>query len=139
MLNRLVDNGKQTTGAAMLLDENYSLLQRFVTLELPFKDNAKNISCIPAGEYYAIVRRSNSHSRHLYITNVKDRTYILFHVANFNTDLRGCIGVGMDFNYINSDNNIDITNSRITFEVLMSNINDADEISLIITDAMLTK
>jgi len=137
VLNRLVDNGKQTTGAAMLLDDNYSLLQRFVTLELPYKDNAKNISCIPAGEYYAIVRRSNSHSRHLYITNVKDRTYILFHVANFNTDLRGCIGVGSSFKYINEDQNIDISSSRLAFDELMNHINDKDEITVLITEAMI--
>ena len=139
VLNRLLDNRNQTTGMAALLNVNYGLIQRFITIELPWKDNTQNISCIPSGEYNVVVRRSEKHGRHLQVLGVKDRTYILFHVANFYSDLRGCIGIGMDFKYINSDNNIDITNSRITFDVLMANINNEDEISLIITDAMMTK
>jgi predicted neuraminidase len=68
------------------------------TLELPYKDNQKRISCIPAGEYSVRIRVAReSASRdyvHLLVQDVKDRSYILFHRGNRAEDTRGCILVG---------------------------------------------
>ena len=73
------------------------------SLELPDRDNAKNISRIPNGEYTCVIRRSPRFGTTFHVTNVAGRTYILLHSANFAGDvakgyqshLNGCISMGM--------------------------------------------
>lgn len=72
------------------------------TLELPWKDNESNISCIPAGTYLCTYRYSKKYSRHYLLHNVDGRTYILTHSGNLAGDVskglkthsHGCILVG---------------------------------------------
>ena len=62
------------------------------TIELPWKKNRRGISCIPAGKYELKKRFSKKFGWHLLITNVPQRSYILFHPANDALqELRGCI------------------------------------------------
>ena len=68
------------------------------TLELPYRDNQRSISCIPAGEYKVRLRYPRESATrnylHLLIQDVKDRSYILFHRGNSAKDTRGCVLVG---------------------------------------------
>ena len=68
------------------------------TLELPYRDNQRSISCIPAGEYKVRLRYPRESGTrdylHLLVQDVKDRSYILFHRGNSAKDTRGCILVG---------------------------------------------
>ena len=68
------------------------------TLELPWRDNQKSVSCIPEGRYKCRVRLAReSASRdyvHLLVQDVPGRSYILFHYGNFPSDTRGCILTG---------------------------------------------
>lgn len=65
------------------------------TLELPWKDNQKNISCIPEG-YYLINAVSTPHfDEAILINNVFNREGILIHAANEVKELQGCIAVGI--------------------------------------------
>ena len=68
------------------------------TLELPYRDNQKSISCIPTGEYKVRLRlpreSATRHYIHLLVKDVKDRSHILFHRGNTAKDTRGCILVG---------------------------------------------
>lgn len=62
------------------------------TIELPWANNKRNISCIPEGVYEIIPRFSKRFHHHLILKNVKGRSYILFHPANdAKRDLQGCI------------------------------------------------
>jgi len=62
------------------------------TIELPWKNNKRNISCIPEGQYEIEPRFSKRFKHHLILKAVKDRSYILFHPANDALkDLEGCI------------------------------------------------
>ena len=49
------------------------------TIELPWKNNQKRISCIPEGIYKIRKRFSLKFKWHNEIMNVKNRDYILFH------------------------------------------------------------
>mgnify|MGYP003646076941 FL=1 len=68
------------------------------TLENPWKDNQRNISCIPAGEYKVRLRPARQSATrdyiHLLVQDVPDRSYVLFHRGNTAKDTRGCILVG---------------------------------------------
>jgi hypothetical protein len=62
------------------------------TIELPWINNKRNISCIPEGQYEIEPRFSKRFQHHLILKNVKGRSFILFHPANdAKIDLQGCI------------------------------------------------
>ena len=90
------------------------------TLELPWKDNQRRISCIPEGEYKVRIRVAReSASRdyvHLLVQEVPNRDYILFHRGNSAKDTRGCIVVGQG-----SQQNI-VHNSVLAMDLLMKEI-----------------
>ena len=64
------------------------------TVERPWLDNQKNISCIPTGIYICKRYSSDKYPNTFEITNVPNRTKILFHVANWAHNVEGCIGLG---------------------------------------------
>lgn len=80
---------------SVLLDETgFPFLK---TIERPWLDNQQSISCIPAGIYNVIPFHSPSKGDVFLLQNVPDRTMIEIHVANWASELEGCIAVGLDF------------------------------------------
>lgn len=62
------------------------------TIELPWRDNATGVSCIPAGSYKLAKRWSPKYKWHVHVLNVPKRFWILMHPANDAAkELRGCI------------------------------------------------
>ena len=102
------------------------------TLENPWKDNQRNISCIPDGEYNVRLRLPReSASRdyiHLLVKNVPQRDWILFHRGNTAKDTSGCILVGQG-----SKHNA-VQNSRLAMDLLTKEIINlgGEDIKLII-------
>lgn len=73
------------------------------SIERPWLDNAPNISCIPVGRYtmrrfYDVHNyRSSKSIDGAYVWEICDvdgRTVILVHVANWASNVEGCIGLG---------------------------------------------
>jgi hypothetical protein len=67
---------------------------RFIcyTIELPWLNNAKRVSCIPEGEYVLRKRYSKKFRWHIEVAAVENRSFILFHPANnAQKELNGCI------------------------------------------------
>lgn len=66
-----------------------------VTLEHSFLDNQP---IIPAGRYLCKARRYNRGGYETFeITGVDGHSLLLFHKANWETDLEGCVGIGEGF------------------------------------------
>ena len=90
------------------------------TLENPWKDNQRNISCIPEGEYKVRLRLARESATrdylHLLVQDVPDRDWILFHRGNSAKDTSGCILVGLgsqqDF----------VQNSTLAMDLLMKEL-----------------
>jgi hypothetical protein len=62
------------------------------TIELPWRNNEKRVSCIPEGEYFIEKRYSLKFKWHLHVLDVENRSLILFHPANNALkELNGCI------------------------------------------------
>lgn len=62
------------------------------TIELPWRDNRRMISCIPEGQYKLALRFSERHRLHLQVNKVPGRKLILIHKANNALEeLKGCI------------------------------------------------
>ena len=73
-----------------------------VTLELPWKDNQRDISCIPQGVYEAELTPASTKltggtGKAIAIKDVKGRSGILIHVGNTTLDTRGCILIGKSY------------------------------------------
>lgn len=76
-----------------------------VTLELPWRENARDVSCVPAGTYTIKRRWSNKHKRELFcLENVPHRSDCEIHVANLPEDLLGCAGLGEAFGHVEKAN-----------------------------------
>jgi hypothetical protein len=90
------------------------------TLELPWKNNVRNISCIPDGEYSVRLRYPRESATrdylHLLVQDVPNRDYILFHRGNTANDTSGCILVGQG-----SQQDI-VHNSTLAMDLLMKEI-----------------
>ena len=69
------------------------------TLENPWIDNQRNISCIPEGVYSVRLRYPRESGTrdylHLLVQDVPNRDWILFHRGNTAKDTSGCILVGL--------------------------------------------
>lgn len=64
------------------------------TLELPWRDNHRNISCVPEGTYDINYNKSPKHGDSVSVTPVTGRSGILIHAGNTTKDTEGCILVG---------------------------------------------
>tara|TARA_B110000037_G_scaffold38663_1_gene47656 strand:+ start:1279 stop:1683 length:405 start_codon:yes stop_codon:yes gene_type:complete len=102
------------------------------TLENPWQDNQRNISCIPEGVYPVRLRLPReSASRdylHLLVQEVPNRDWILFHRGNTAKDTSGCILVGLG-----SQQDV-VNNSVLAMDLLIKEIINlgGEDINLII-------
>ena len=98
------------------------------TLELPWRDNQRQISCIPPGEYNVEMRLSNKYGRVYWVRKVPNRTYILIHSGNyagdvsknFKSHVMGCILLGKVHGYLAGQRAV--LNSRISVRAFMRNM-----------------
>ena len=97
---------------------------RCFSLELPWKNNGQNVSCIPPGVYDCKKIVSPSLGECFEIQNVRARTYIRAHKGNFTYQIKGCVLFGDSLKYIDGDSIVDVANSSATFDKLMSLLPD---------------
>ena len=120
-LTRIEYQEKQTLG---ILDV-YKGIDRIYTcktLELPWKNNRRGVSCIPENSYWVRKGRAEeSPSRnydHFHVEDVPNRSWILWHSGNYHFHIEGCILCGQDHTDINQDGWLDVTRTRFTIDFL---------------------
>ena len=93
-LNRIISTEEGILG---LLHSNGKPIS--VTVERPWRDNMPWESCIPFGMYTLtkIDKSKAFNYPHYLLEDVTGRTFIKIHVANYPSELHGCIGVGSYF------------------------------------------
>lgn len=110
------------------------------TVERPWLENASHVSCIPEGDYTAVLYNSPKFGKvyaitggtvSLYADAQHARSAILIHPANTMDDLEGCVGLGSDLGFLNSK--WSVTNSKATIAKFMSVMTDTTNIQLHIT------
>lgn len=91
-----------TTFGVLLVDG----APQFVTAEDLWKDNEKQVSCVPTGRY--VIRRHDSPKFGMCyaVDNVPDRSHILIHAGNTHQDTHGCILVGLQFGVLKGESAI---------------------------------
>jgi len=139
LLVRLTEEKRQTLGTLHVFDET-DLKFSCKALELPWLNNQKKISCIPAGDYMCKIRKSpKKGNKEVFLvceldgSHVNGRTYIQIEWGNYHHDILGCILTGSAHRDIDGDGYRDVTSSRKTFSEFKAMV--PDEFPLKIVDA----
>ena len=125
-LKRISDDGVQTLGHLHLCNGKV-----YQSLELAWKNNERQRSCIPKGVYKVRKRISAKYGEHFHILNVPNRDMILLHHANFHSQLLGCIAPGKGLSDLNKDGRLDVTSSRQAMKELLSALPNNFELEII--------
>lgn len=108
----------QTLGILHLVEDTKTLFT-CRTLELAWRNNLPQVSCVPAGKYRMVYEHSEKFNRKLWeLKDVPGRDEIKFHVANFADQLLGCIAVGDMHLDLNDNGERDLRNSKVTLSRL---------------------
>lgn len=96
------------------------------TLELPWKDNANEVSCVPAGIYTIELEHSAAFRMKLWeLKGVPGRSEVKVHAANFPGQLKGCIGTATRLKDIDHDGKLDAESSRLALKGFMDAMGSA--------------
>jgi hypothetical protein len=98
-LKRTQSDDTCTRGIIMLEDGT-----TIYSLELPWKNNEKDVSCVPSGVYQLIPYTSPKHDSTWYLENAElgvggygvERSFCEIHSANWARQLEGCIALGLE-------------------------------------------
>lgn len=131
-ITREEDTGIETIGSLVVADDYGDIHFECATLELPWNENKRNISCIPIGEYQVTPYSSVKYPNTFEVLGVPGRAYILMHWGNYYFNTEGCILLGRNVMDINGDGEYDITHSKDTFSDFRKVLGDQDfELSIV--------
>ena len=120
----------QTHGLLLVLD-GHDLLYRCYTLELPWRNNMRNVSCVPTGTYRIVYEYSPRFKRHLWeLKDVPVRSECKIHTANFVFQLNGCLSPGLSYKQLDHSGPIDITQSRKALHAIHEELQGLDETTI---------
>ena len=115
---------KQSLGICYVKDEDGNIIFKSQSIERGWKDNQRNVSCVPDGTYPVVLEYSPRFKTFLYeLKDVPNRAECKFHAANYARQLNGCIALGENRTDIDGDGYYDVTNSKNT----MAKFHDALE------------
>ena len=108
MRKKLVSNriaaGPDRVLSALHVYDGLTEQARFAVLELTWKDNAKKVSCIPAGHYVIMPEHHEKFGDCFRITSeIPGRSGVLLHIGNFPKNTEGCLLIGMGFSDLDAD------------------------------------
>ena len=122
---------------------------QLVTVECPWKNNQRFVSCVPSGEYeldrhsgisyrntWALVGETVSHYYDSKSLNNLERYCCVFHVANKASELEGCIAVGTWFG--KWDGGLAVIDSAYAMTILRDILDQEEEHQLVITNGYIS-
>lgn len=121
---------RNTIGHGIVYDDDYNIVYYFKTVELTWQNNEKRVSCIPEGTYKCKKRTQAHFGNHFDILNVRNRSGVKIHCANFSYQLLGCIAVGDKHIDLDHDGLMDVVNSKTTLAKLYEILPDEFELRI---------
>lgn len=104
------------------------------TGELPWRNNEKGKSCIPAGTYIAKIFQSPKFGKVYKLEGTEPRTFVLIHSGNFSgnvdkgkkSDVEGCILLGQKLGVINNQKVVQSSKWAVTHFMNVTNGEDLE-------------
>lgn len=124
-LKRIAYTDTETAGALIL--DGFPFL---LTLEDPWRDNARFVSCIPKGNYVCKRMISPKFGETFTVIGVPDRDFIRFHWGCTHLDTEGCILTGKKFGKLDGLNAI--LESKAAFGMFMAKLAGINQINLLV-------
>jgi len=125
---------KQTSGCLYVFDGDHSFFN-CITLELPYKNNQRNISCYPPGIYPVKKYKRPNGKWSFLVQNVPGRSGILFHAGTYivikKPHSAGCTLVGFSYEDVNKDGYIDIIDSNKALQMLLKIMPDTFQLHVL--------
>lgn len=101
-------------------------------LELPDRDNASNVSCIPEGCYsYRVAHSPRAGRPVIWIDNVPGRTNIQLHPGNYTRQIEGCGLPGFSVVDLDGDGTPDVSRSGDALNFMLEKIPETGTISFV--------
>lgn len=127
---------QEATYGALLVHNGVQINFQSVCLELPWRDNQRAMSCVPAGEYDLVLEFSPKFSIDLWeLKDVPGRAECKIHTANYVRQLNGCIAPGKSFGHLDADGVFDILNSDLTRKAFHTALTGETKVRIKIVDA----
>lgn len=127
---------KQCLGNILVFNKHHNLVYNKHVLERGWRNNQRNISCIPAGTYTIKLEWSPKFQRDLWeIYGVQNRSECKIHAANFWPELNGCLAPGESRFNIGRDAEQDMINSGNALEEFHEAMGSDKEARIIIINA----
>ena len=124
---------KQSLGTLLVKNESGRVVFHSHLLELGWRNNQRNISCVPAGKYDLRLEFSPKFNRDLWEAyGIPNRSECKFHQANFARQLNGCFAPGEARFDIDRDGEKDMINSRSALEEFMDAIGQENRARLVV-------
>ena len=130
VLIRLAALSDRVLGALNVYDGAQSICPLFA-LELPWRGNSKEISCIPTGTYKISPELTTSLGWVLRLHNVPGRDGVLIHAGNYPRNTHGCILCAMTLDDIDGDGVADASRSRVATDRLRALITEPSELTIV--------
>jgi len=138
--HRYIQDENQTMSSCVVLGDNNQPLFASLLLTRGWRNNEKNVSCLPIGVYPVEYEWSKKYKRMLW--EVKEtglRSEVKFHPLNYYFDSEGCNGLGRRPKHLNKDRYLDLTDSRNTINDFHKALKTFDRAILIIEGEPLIK
>ncbi len=119
-----------------LFDSNNLLFCQ--TVERPHQTFGGNHPAIPEGVYKALRYASPVHGNVWMLQDVPGRSEIEIHVANWPSELLGCIALGQDFSCHMTDTQWGVGHSQVAFDRFMMATAGENELEIAVMHAELT-
>lgn len=111
-----------TAGVLVAHNEHGKILLSCNVLELPWRSNERNVSCIPEGAYAVKQRESKKFGLHYHILDVPGRSGILQHPGNYTHQIQGCQLPGQSLTDLNDDGILDVIETRLTLTHMLKTL-----------------
>lgn len=96
------------------------------TLELPWLENRRGVSCIPVGEYLMVWGWSPRFRKNFWRIGVPHRQGILIHKGNYLRDTSGCILVGTEVTTNHETKEYELRYSGEAYGILIKHLQTAE-------------
>ena len=128
-ITRISSNPDHGTFGAVTIDSRPFCL----SLEPYSRDNEKSVSCIPRGQYLCKRVDSPKYGNVFEVTSIQNRSKVLIHWGNIDSNTEGCILLGEEFGAMGED--WAILSSKKAFNEFMKEFSGLDEFTLTINES----